>query len=147
MTDSNTDLTELYKRERQKLLAKIDRYIREIEEDEKKVQALEILIGDTDHSIVEDHYPHESAIDTKYPFGGTFTDKLLFVLGYIEEGTAKEIAEEIIVREGIENEATKKTIRNTITLYCSRLLSEQRLEARQIGKTNVYSINEDYFLL
>lgn len=144
MTDLNTDLTELYKRERQKLLTKIDRYKREIEEDEKKVQALEILIGDTDHSIVEDHY---AVNENKYPYDGTWTDKLLWVLDEMKEGTAREIADSLIEIEGIKNEATQKTVRNTITLYCSRLLAEQQLEARQIGKTNVYSINEDYFLL
>jgi ABC-type Zn2+ transport system substrate-binding protein/surface adhesin len=145
MTDSNTDLTNLYKQERQRLRTKIDRYKREIEEDEKKVQALEILIGDTNHSIVEDHYPE--VIENNYPYDGTWTDKLLWVLDEIKEGTAREIADSLIEIEGIENESTQKTVRNTITLYCSRLLAEQQLEARQIGKTNVYSINEDYYLL
>lgn len=138
------EIIEVFKKQRIDLLSRIDQLELELEECKTSVSALETLLRNEGHSIVEDHFD----VGEKYPHHGTLTEKLLYVLAHEGETTAKKITEEIIswddlIGDGIYNsdEARDKLFR-TITLYASRLFNEGKIDARKVGNTNVYSIKK-----
>ncbi|MGV3609853.1 MAG: hypothetical protein ACO1N0_02820 [Fluviicola sp.] len=134
---NDQDINDVYRQERSKLLTKIERYKREIEEDERKVKALEVLIGEEAYSILSDHYSN----DEEYPFTGTYVDKIKFVLYEIERGTAKDISNEIIRVEQIDSIEDENKVRLNVTINASRLYKEGVLEVDKAGNANIYSIS------
>ena len=135
---NDQDITEVYRQQHSKLLTKIERYKREIEEDEKKVKALEVLIGEENHSIVNDRFDNMN----EYPFIGTYIDKIKYVLSKIGNGTARDISSEIIKIEKITDIAAVNKVSLNVTLNASRLYVENILRAEKIGNTNLYSLAE-----
>ena len=135
------EVIEVFKKQRIELLSQIDRLELELEECKTSVSALETLLRNEGHSILEDHFDMN-----RYPSDGNLTDKLIFLLNHGGESTAKNIAEEIIELDNLlghgsyDTEESKDKLARTITLYASRLYNEGRIDARKVGNTNLYSV-------
>ncbi|MDR0800911.1 hypothetical protein [Fluviicola sp.] len=133
---NDQDINSVYRQQRSLLLTKIERYKREIEEDERKVKALEILIGEENYSILSDHYDN----DEQYPFTGTYADKIKFVISEKGSATAKDISNEIIRIEQIDTTEDENRVKLNVTLNASRLYKEGVLEVDKAGNANIYSL-------
>ena len=135
------EVIEVFKKQRIELLSRIDQLELELEECKTSTAALETLLRNEGHSILEDHFE----VPNRYPYDENLTNKLLYVLSELEEATAKRIAEEIISYHDIidnhyDSDEEKDKLFRTITLYASRLFNEGRIEAKKVGNTNVYSL-------